>query len=157
MPNLHYLTVQDILWINLQATQKVQHFDYAKLEEATFYQYAYGESSSLAPQAGRFLTGFLKMAPFKVASNEATAFIGCLTFLRINGAPVSLTDESALEWMDKVMTKQLSGVEAVKSIVGEAAGHHHDLKPDIKSNVRSVVDSFPKTLGALVSRSAMAK
>lgn len=47
---LHYLTVQDVLWINLQATRKVQHFNYAKLEEATYCQYAYGESNTLLPK-----------------------------------------------------------------------------------------------------------
>ena len=32
MANLQYLTVQDMLWINLQTTKKVQHFQYAKLD-----------------------------------------------------------------------------------------------------------------------------
>ena len=34
-----------------ELSRKVQHFNYARLEEATFYQYAYGESSNLIPQA----------------------------------------------------------------------------------------------------------
>ena len=55
MAALQYLTVQDILWINLQVTKKVQHFNYARLEEATFYQYAYGDSNTLLPQAARFV------------------------------------------------------------------------------------------------------
>src|SRR5579862_4945295 len=113
MPNLHYLTVQDMLWINLQATKKVQHFNYARLEEATFYQYAYGQSGSLVQQAGRFLTGFLKLHPFE-AGNESTGLIGCATFLNINGSDLTVGDGEALDWLDKVMTKQVSGEEAVK-------------------------------------------
>ncbi len=49
--SLKYLTVQDMLWINLQATKKVQHFRYALLEEATYYQYGYGASRQSRPDA----------------------------------------------------------------------------------------------------------
>src|SRR5436309_1228008 len=89
--NLKYLTIQDILWINLQLTKKVQHFNYARLEEATFYQYGYGASRDLPRQAGRFLAGFLKLHPLD-AGNEATAFLGCVAFLLLNGRRINIED-----------------------------------------------------------------
>src|SRR5688572_17256500 len=101
MPSLHYLTVQDVLWINLQVAKKVRHFNYARLEEATFYQYAYGESVGPEPQALRFLTGFVKMRPFE-SDNEATAFVACDAFLRINGKMLSLKDADALKWFESI-------------------------------------------------------
>src|SRR3569832_347171 len=103
---LLYLTVQDILWINLQVTKKVHHFNYARLEEATFYQYAYGESNSLVPQAGRFIGGFLRMHPFE-AGNEATAFVAGAAFLKINGKEINLPDEKAHAWFERIQSKEI--------------------------------------------------
>src|SRR5690242_2182577 len=62
--NMHYLTVQDMIWINMQVTKKTQPFNYSKLEEATFNQYGYGNSSSVMAQAGRLLAGFASKKPF---------------------------------------------------------------------------------------------
>lgn len=84
MSHLHTLTIQDVLWLNLQVSNKVQPYDYAKLEEAVFYQFAYGDSTGLLPQAARFITGFMRMAPFE-SDNDATAFLACVAFLRLNG------------------------------------------------------------------------
>ena len=56
-PALHYLTIQDILWINLQVTKKVQHFNYARLEEGTFYQYGYGRSTGSPGRSGSSASG----------------------------------------------------------------------------------------------------
>jgi prophage maintenance system killer protein len=156
MPHLHYLTVQDMLWINLQATKKVQHFNYARLEEATYYQYAYGESSSLIPQAGRFLTGFLRLHPFD-AGNESTGLIGCATFLNINGTRLTLDDAGALEWLDKVMTKQVSGEDAVARSSGPDPCFHDSLKPDVRTTIRAVLEQFPGAIASLANLSAVAK
>lgn len=155
MTNLHYLTVQDILWINLQATKKVQHFNYAKLEEATFYQYAYGESSSLQLQAGRFLTGFLRLHPFE-AGNESTALIAAAAFLKLNGQCLEVTDEQALDWLDSVMTKQVTGADAVAK-ASRADESHHEGQPDVRGCIRRVLEQFPTALGNLCNRSATAK
>src|SRR5688500_6656775 len=92
--SLRYLTVQDILWINVQVTRKVNRYDYARLEEATFYQYAYGDSEELVKQAQRFLRGFVKQKPFE-AGNEPTAFVACMAFLQMNGSGIGLSDEDA--------------------------------------------------------------
>jgi prophage maintenance system killer protein len=156
MVNLHDLTVQDMLWVNLQATKKVQHFNYAMLEEATAYQYAYGESASLIPQAGRFLTGFLKLHPFETG-NESTGLVACATFLKVNGSELNVEDSDAEAWLDKVMTKQITGVEAVHRS-SETDPHFHDvLKPDSRSAIRAIVEKYQKTMLALSHRSAVAK
>src|SRR5579862_1825312 len=97
MASLDYLTVQDILWINLQITKKVKHFNFARLEEAVFYQYAYGESNTLFPQAARFVTGFVRMQPFE-DGNDATAFVASLAFLKINGYSIKGTTEQLGSW-----------------------------------------------------------
>jgi prophage maintenance system killer protein len=156
MAHLHYLTVQDMLWINLQATKKVQHFNYAKLEEATFYQYGYGESTGLVCQAGRFLSGFLKMHPFE-AGNESSGLIGCATFLSINGHGLAVTDDEALEWLDHIMTKQISASEAVAVAAQPNPQCHDVLKPDIRSATGDVLAQFSNTIEELAHRSAVAK
>ena len=74
---IHYLTVQDILWINHEATREVLPYKYSPLEEATFGQYAYGESSDVISQAARFLSSFGRLRPFE-DGNRATAFIAVL-------------------------------------------------------------------------------
>lgn len=155
MASLHYLTVQDILWINLQVTKKVHHFSYARLEEATYYQYAYGESNSLTPQAGRFVTGFMKMHPFE-AGNEATAFVGCLAFLRINGADVDLTDEQARAWFEKIRLRETTGAEAIAPKVKQEEDYHPTLKPDVRTFVRGVLADYPCTILHLTETAATA-
>jgi len=156
MANLQYLTVQDMLWINLQTTKKVQHFQYAKLEEATFYQYGYGAGTGLISQAARFLTGFIRMHPFE-AGNEATALIGCVTFLRLNGYCLGISDEGAVQWLDGILTHQVTAIDAVTKAATPIEGFHAPQQPDIKGNILDVVGSFEKTVGELSNRSAMAK
>lgn len=156
MAHLHYLTVQDVLWINLQATKKVQHFKYARLEEATFYQYAYGESTSLVAQAGRFLSGFLKLHPFD-AGNESTGLISCATFLEINGQDLDVDDSKAIDWLDKVMTKQVAVADAVAAAAKPLDHAHETLQPDIRNTILNIVQRYPKTIEELKTRSSVAK
>ena len=141
---LHYLTVQDILWINLQVTGKVNHFNFAKLEEATYYQYAYGDSKNLFPQAARFLPGFIKLNPIE-AGTDATIFIGLLTFLKINGMNIELQDANALAWFDSVKDKKVDATEAIKSIAKPSLDHHAD-SPEIRKTVKDLLGDFACTL-----------
>lgn len=143
---LHYLTVQDILWINMQVTEKVHHFSYAKLEEATYYQYSYGESKSVVKQAARFLTGFPRLRPLD-AGNEATVFIGCLTFLIINGFHVELQDGKAADWFDSVQSKKLDAESAINTIAKPALGNHGAI--EIRSTIKDLIGEYPCTLLAL--------
>lgn len=144
--SLHYLTVQDILWINLQVTKKVHHFSYAKLEEAVYYQYAYGASNSLIPQAGRFLSGFLRMHPLEVG-NEATAFVATLAFLRANGKSVSVTDASGIDWFRNASQSRLQAKETIEEIALSMDEHHHE---DVRTAISEVLDGFPNSICGLL-------
>jgi prophage maintenance system killer protein len=149
MAALNYLTVQDILWINLQITKKVQHFNYARLEEATFYQYAYGESSSLLPQADRFVSGFVKMHPFD-AGNEATALVACLGFLQINGYSVSVTANQLGEWFDRAIGKTASASE----IATQSESGHHAIVPDVRGAIGDILERYSDVVESLYDVSA---
>ena len=140
---LHYLTVQDVLWINLQVTKKINHFNSVKLEEATFYQYALGASKDLNSQAARFLPGFLKLKPFD-AGNEATAFIAFAAFIEINGSQVDLTDSGADIWM-----KSLTSESIKAKIVSHDADDHHSGVPDIRAKILELVDRSRCTITSL--------
>jgi len=120
MHQLHYLTVQDILWVHLQVTNKVQPYDFARLEEAVFYQYAYGESAELLPQASRFLSGFIRMHPFE-AANEATALISCAAFLRLNGKALTADQGGA----GALLASAAAGRVALDSHVTDAPDDEH--------------------------------
>lgn len=147
---LHYLTVQDILWINLQATKKVHHFNFAKLEEATYYQYAYGESNTLLPQAARFVSGFLRLHPLE-GGNEATAFIALLAFLKINGHEVLLGDDQAHSWFCDLATKRTSTSAAIASAAGHADDEGHHEEPNVRVAIQSVLAAYPCTVETLAS------
>lgn len=146
-PQMYYLTVQDILWINLQVTEKVHHYNFAKLEEATYYQYAYGESTKIAQQAARFLLGFAKMHPLD-AGNEATGFIGCLAFLRINGYSTVLTDAQAKGWLEEVHLQKVDAQTAIGAIA-KRSGEDHSGEPHIRATIKELIGEYPCTLLAL--------
>lgn len=145
---LHYLTVQDVLWINLQVTKKVQSFDYANLEEAVFYQYAYGKSTDLFPQAARFLHGFIKKGPL-AEGNEETAFLGCLAFLKINGADLNIEDATA--WLGKVREGESAVEEALQNVahLADEDSHHHGL-PDVRAVTAGLLAKYPDLIAASV-------
>ena len=81
---VQYLTVQDILWINLQVTGEVNTYEFMKLEEGTNYQYGYGGSHDVPAQAKSLLTGLIKNEPFS-AGNDETAQVAYRAFLGLNG------------------------------------------------------------------------
>lgn len=139
---LHYLTVQDILWVNLQATKKVHRFNYAKLEEATYYQYAYGESTGLIPQAARFLSGFARLAPFE-GGNTATALLGCLGFLAINGREICLSDADADKLSGSIRDRgALTSLLESCAREGDAHGEH---APDVKGILTMLLADYSNT------------
>jgi prophage maintenance system killer protein len=144
---LQYLTVQDVLWINLQVTGRPQEFRYADLEEATFYQYAYGESSSLIPQAARFLSGFVKKKPL-AAGNEATALVACLAFLKVNG--YELRSEDSYAWFASVLKGTHSAQEAIEKDFYEAPRDHHvEIREAISEVMADQKDAVAKLSEAL--------
>jgi prophage maintenance system killer protein len=100
MATIHYLTVQDILWINLQIVGHTQPWNYATLEEASFYQYSYGDSTNIPAQAARLATGFAKKAPFE-KGNEATGLVAALTFLEMNGHTLPWNESELSQWFGR--------------------------------------------------------
>jgi len=143
---LKYLTVQDVLWINLELTKKVRHFRFAKLEEATYYQYGYGGSRDLALQAGRFLSGFMKLRPLD-AGNEATAFVGAVAFLFLNGARLSVSDSEGAEWVEQVRTGKIRAEESLP--ISMCPCHGEGAK--VADAVADVLGLFPKTIAELLN------
>ncbi len=144
MAGLRYLTVQDMLWIHHQVAGKVHPFDYARLEEGTYFQYAPGRSLDVAAQAGRFLEGFAKQAPFP-SGNEAAGFVGFVAFLRANGFDLDASDAQAASLPLADLAKRAEPWH------GESHG-----EPSIRDLVTEVLSEFPKTLGNLLGRSPAA-
>lgn len=135
MSGLHYLTVQDLLWINHRVTGKVNPFRYDALEEATFLQYGYGGSLDLGKQAAQFLAGFAAKSPFS-EGNEATALVGFVAFLRANGKDASLTDSDRRNWAEK----NPSANDATAKIVDAEDVHG---VPDVRAIIEGVIAEMP--------------
>jgi death-on-curing protein len=145
-----YLTVQDLIWINSTLTGKDQAFDFAKLEEATYYQYGYGKSVDLLGQAGRFLPGFAKQKPFAKA-NKATAFVATLAFLSMNGFHIELDDDDGAKWCRRALGEE-NCREDLSSITSVSSGHDHS--PDVRAIVYDLVARYSDSIGSLSSQRA---
>jgi prophage maintenance system killer protein len=143
--DLHYLTVQDLIWVNLQVTKKVHHFHYANLEEGTFGQYGYGPSHDLVRQAGRFLSDVARLEPFS-AGNEATAFVGALAFLELNGREVTLTDAEGADWFAEALR---TPVAAIERVTRAAHGEHASL--DVRASLGDILARYPTTIDRLAA------
>jgi len=148
--SLKYLTVQDMIWINLQATKRVQHFSFARLEEATYYQYGYGASKDVAAQAGRFLGGFLKLHPF-ADGNEASGFIGCVAFLRLNGYQLGVPADEARDWIERIQSGRVRAEQALPALVSPIAATH-DLT--VREALAEVLSAYPSMTGQVNSGAA---
>jgi prophage maintenance system killer protein len=149
-----YLSVQDILWINLQITKQVNRFHYATLEEGTFLQYGYGSSQNVLAQAAKFVAGFARLNPI-ADGNEATAFVACIAFLRLNDYEVRLKDSDALSWYHEA-TQSSDSMLHIERIAHPADQDHHELQPDVRAGIQSVLNDFPNTIRALASVTASA-
>ena len=141
---LRTLTVQDVLWINLQVTGRVNHYSNARLEEATYYQFAYGDSQDLEAQAARLLAGFVRMHPFE-AGNEATALGAALSFLRLNGKALTIgadaSTDAALAWAVEAMKSPAAARAALAGRVVEIGGHtapEDDLEVSLATGLASI-------------------
>ncbi|MFM9872488.1 MAG: Fic family protein [Fimbriimonadaceae bacterium] len=151
MKALNTLTVQDMMWVNMQICKRQMPWNFATLEEATFNQYSYGDSMDLVGQAARFLTGFAKLMPF-VKGNEATAFVGMVAFLGLNGMDLHLDDAGALDWVNGVLGEDsAAGVRAkLEVLIEEHDLHLHHGVPDVRGIMGDVLARFPETVAALM-------
>ncbi|MCC7229465.1 MAG: hypothetical protein IT203_03660 [Fimbriimonadaceae bacterium] len=149
MDSLNYLTVQDMLWINLHVTGAPQAFRYADLEEATFYQYGYGNSQSLLPQASQFVSGFLKKQPF-AGGNEASAMVACIAFLTVNGAKVDIGDPVA--WIKGIKSGSIEASQVIDRAELSQDEHGHDgHEPDVKAVIAELLASNKGAIAKLTA------
>ncbi|MCH7945980.1 MAG: hypothetical protein IIC73_08230 [Armatimonadetes bacterium] len=146
---MHYLTLQDIIWLNLQLTKSTGEYDSEPLEEATFYQYALGDSQGVAAQAARFLIGFRKMSPF-AEGNEACAFIGMAAFIEANGQAFDLSDDKGAEWMQGVWERPEIAADAIKAKLREAETEVKYGVPDMLEICGRLIKRYKGTVSALV-------
>lgn len=138
------LTLQDVIWINLQVSRTVNRFRYADLEDAVFAQYGYGESVDLAKQAAAFFRALIAKAPF-TAGNEATALIALAGFLAINGRRLTWTSEDALAWIERFESIQAADIEASSEVVTdgpifESAAEHGE--PDVPATLEDALQRY---------------
>lgn len=86
---MRYLTLQDVIWINTAVTGSPRRYDYDRLENAVYSQYAYGDSRDAIAQAANLLDCLIHYKPF-TEGNELTALVATLAFLRLNGFAIQL-------------------------------------------------------------------
>lgn len=143
---MHYLTVQDVLWINHEVTKQIHHFKYLQLEEATNLQYGYVKSENLRAQAGAFLEGFMKLRPF-TDGNRKTAFVSALAFLKINGHTIVLDPNDAYDWAMSVANGKKRGVDAICEIMGDHTPV--PLAPTVRTEVREIIEKYSDAIERL--------
>lgn len=150
MKSIHTLTVPDVMWVNLQICKTQERWNYATLEEAVNNQYSYGGNGDLVGQAARFITGFSQLKPFQ-AGNEATAFVGLVAFLGMNGKDLHLEDAGALDWVTGVWEDgSVDGARAKLEVLIEDHDHHlHHGVPDVRETLEGVFARFPETIATL--------
>ena len=137
---MHYLTVQDVLWIHLQIAKKPGKFSFANLEEATSYQYAYGKSHNFLAQAARFFGGFATKAPFDSA-NRAVAFAAGIVFLELNGYQLNPEENDLVAWLAKA--------SIVATIEGSTTRTEHAHVASSRDVAQNVLDKYASTIKML--------
>lgn len=125
MRRLETLTVQDLLWINLQLTGGPQPFDFARLEESTFAQYGLGANDDPIRLGGKLFMDVAKRAPFAFG-NTGTALVAGLAFWRLNGVEANATSDEVVNAAMKCLTQgnAKSLVELAVKLDGAHQGHH---------------------------------
>lgn len=119
MPSLAYLTVPDVLWLSLRLTGERVPFDNVALEEAVFYQYAYGDSDEVVAQAARLLEGFVAKRPFD-RGNEAVALVATAAFLAMNGLTMGIDPRRSAVWAKDIWSGEIRAADALASSTKQA-------------------------------------
>jgi len=143
---MHYLTVQDILWIHLQVAKKKEQFSFAQLEEATNYQYSYGKSKDVLAQAARLLGGFATKAPFGSA-NKAVAFVAGVAFLELNGYELHSKVKDLVGWLDKCSDK----ATALQTVTGSVSHSAHEHEATTREIAKGILSKHAATIKKLMS------
>ena len=143
---VHYLTVQDMLWINQEVTNEVNSFKHLQLEEGTYYQYGYGKSEEVLEQAGNFIQGFIRLRPFD-KGNRATALVAVLAFLEINGYKINLEPNDAHTWAMQIADKKITGINDVKNIATQSGTS--ELNPALRVHVKRITEKFASAISEL--------
>jgi prophage maintenance system killer protein len=145
---IHYLTVQDILWINHEVTGEVLPYKHLQLEEATFGQYGYGGSANVVDQAANFLSAFGRLRPFE-RGNRGTAFVAVLSFLALNGHQLVLENSRAAAWFEKASGRTADAKAAILNAIAEGGPQPDDIKPAVRTTVRDVIKAYSTTVESL--------
>ncbi len=145
---MQYLTVQDMLWLNLEVTKGTQEFAFDRLEEAVFYQCGYGGSTDTIGQAARFVTGFVKMSPF-ARGNESCALVGLIAFLTANGYKLQKGDEDAAAFAESLWVNPSGAREAIEGAVIESPAHLHDGVADFREICEEVLEHYAGAIQTL--------
>lgn len=149
MEKMHYLTVQDFLWISQELTKKVQKYNFATLEEAVFSQYSLGGSRDLAGQAARLLRDFPRLKPFD-KGNEACAFVGLLAFLASNHKSLRLEPGEALSWVREQM-KSAGAKDAIASRLEDAHVHGTHGLASVREVTAEALANYGEAISALLA------
>ncbi|MCZ7579780.1 MAG: Fic family protein [Fimbriimonadaceae bacterium] len=144
-----YLTVQDMIWLNLQVTRTPLSFDALALEAATHAQYSYGSNNDILKQAGQLLFAFDRKHPFQ-RGNEATGFVATVTFLAVNGMFLEIEDEGGVSWYRKAIASASSAEESIRNATHEFESKHEG---EIVQVARGVMNRYAETTRALVESS----
>ena len=142
---MHYLTVQDVLWIHLQIAKKPGKFKFASLEEATNYQYAYGKSHDVLAQASRFFSGFAAKSPFDSA-NRAVAFAAGVVFLELNGYHFNPKEKDLIGWLDRASSPATSK----ETIEASTSTHEHAHHVESRTVAKEVMEKYDSTIKKLL-------
>lgn len=144
------LTVQDMLWINLQLTKTSEEYHYARLEEATFYQFGYGGSLDLVGQAAKFATGFARMKPFSTA-NWATAAVGLMAFLASNGEFLGVEPGELASFYEGLVSSPGTAMEAIQAKLHKHEVHLSLGVPDKREAVFEILEKYAADLAQLMA------
>ena len=142
---MHYLTVQDIIWIQLQITNKQGKFSFAKLEEAASYQYAYGKSHDVMSQAARFFRGFSILNPFE-SGNSAVGLVSGIVFLELNGLSFCPKEKDLTQWYMRAIDSSTSKTAIESGTEAAHDGHHMSTRELTKS----VLERYETTIQKLL-------
>lgn len=138
--DVEYLTVQDVLWINLQVTRTVNDFAFAKLEESVYQQYSYGDSLDVPGQASRLLKSMIAHNSIS-KGNTATAAVAYLAFLELNGYKLPV-DAHGLQHWARTLAR-----DGKSEATPQAYECHH--KPNLRQVVRSIVTRLGDSIAEL--------